>query len=310
MSDLKTERLINLTMALLASRRLITKSEIFRSVAGYSGATESMERMFERDKDDLRSLGIEIEVAPIDSLFEDESGYRIFPDKYALKIPDLTPAELGVLSVAATSWQTSFFSESGQQGLRKLKSLGVEIQEDVLITSIIPVDQNQPHFETLWEAISQSRSISFHYADNKKDLRTIDPYGISCFKGEWYIVGFDRVKAEIRTFKVRRISNLKLVGKKDGFKRPKDFRLREAMFIGASEAHYVVKMKIRTGQALSLRSGSTLLEIEDDWDVFERSYAFEGAAIFDALWYGEDVVVLEPQSLRDRVLQILRGRVA
>ena len=71
----KTERLVNLTIALLATKRYITKSEIFRTVDGYEGSDESKERMFERDKDDLRNLGIEIEVGTFDPLFEDESGY-------------------------------------------------------------------------------------------------------------------------------------------------------------------------------------------------------------------------------------------
>jgi proteasome accessory factor B len=71
----KIERLINLTIALLATKRYLTKSEIFSSVDGYEGSPETMERMFERDKDDLRSLGIEIEVGSFDPLFNDEAGY-------------------------------------------------------------------------------------------------------------------------------------------------------------------------------------------------------------------------------------------
>jgi len=58
MADTKTERLVNLTLALLASKRFLKKSEILRTVAGYEGSAESMDRMFERDKDDLRALGI------------------------------------------------------------------------------------------------------------------------------------------------------------------------------------------------------------------------------------------------------------
>ena len=54
MADPKAERLINLVMALLATRRYLSKSEIFESIPGYSGLAETMERMFERDKDDLR----------------------------------------------------------------------------------------------------------------------------------------------------------------------------------------------------------------------------------------------------------------
>ena len=75
----KSERLVNLTIALLATKRYLTKSEIFRTLEGYEGTTETKERMFERDKDDLRKLGIEIEVGSFDPLFEDEPGYRIKP---------------------------------------------------------------------------------------------------------------------------------------------------------------------------------------------------------------------------------------
>ena len=82
MSDQKTERLINLTLALLASKRFLTKAEIFSTVAGYSGNTETMERMFERDKDELRNLGIKIEVKGIDPLFEDDQGYLIQEDTF------------------------------------------------------------------------------------------------------------------------------------------------------------------------------------------------------------------------------------
>ena len=82
----KSERLVNLTIALLASKRYLTKSEIFRTVEGYEGAPEAMERMFERDKDDLRSLGIVIELGTFDPLFEDEAGYRITPSSYQLDL--------------------------------------------------------------------------------------------------------------------------------------------------------------------------------------------------------------------------------
>lgn len=73
----KAERLVNLTMALLETRRPLSKDEIFTNVAGYSGTPEAMERMFERDKDDLRELNIEILVEAKDKYFDDEVGYRI-----------------------------------------------------------------------------------------------------------------------------------------------------------------------------------------------------------------------------------------
>jgi proteasome accessory factor B len=69
----KNERLVNLTIALLATKRYLTKNEIFRNIEGYEGSAEAKERMFERDKDDLRKLGIQIEVGGLDPLFDDES---------------------------------------------------------------------------------------------------------------------------------------------------------------------------------------------------------------------------------------------
>ena len=93
----KIERLINLTIALLATKRYLTKSEIFRSVEGYEGSPETKERMFERDKDDLRSLGIVIDVGSFDPLFSDEAGYRIKSETYELDLGEITPTEVSLL---------------------------------------------------------------------------------------------------------------------------------------------------------------------------------------------------------------------
>ena len=94
MSDQKTERLINLTLALLSSKRYLTKSEIFNNVAGYSGSPETMERMFERDKDELRNLGIRIEVRALDPLFEDDQGYLIDSDTFQINPNDFSQEEI------------------------------------------------------------------------------------------------------------------------------------------------------------------------------------------------------------------------
>ena len=110
MSDRKTERLINLTLALLATKRYLKKSEILTNVQGYEGTQEAKERMFERDKDDLRSLGIEIEVGDLDVFFEDEPGYRIPQKSYELNVPNLTGRELALLSIASSYWNDSILA--------------------------------------------------------------------------------------------------------------------------------------------------------------------------------------------------------
>ena len=55
---------------------------------------------FERDKDELRSLGVPIEVGNFDPLFDDEPGYRILSSEFALPAIDLDAEEAAVVGVA------------------------------------------------------------------------------------------------------------------------------------------------------------------------------------------------------------------
>lgn len=308
--DLKTERLINLTMALLASKRLITKAEIFQSVAGYSGATESMERMFERDKDDLRSLGIEIEVAPLDSLFEDELGYRISPDKYSLTVPDLTSQELGVLSVAANSWQNALFSQGAQRALRKLESLGVETSAASLQTAIVPVDRNVGDLHVLWQALTESRVLTFTYSSMETSEREVNPYKLSLFRGDWYLIGEDRSKSVIRTFKVRRMSKIAIKGKSRAFERPTDEAMKTTLFGNVDDEQIRVVLRVRKEACLSLRTGAIINAFDEDWDLVVKDYQYEKEALSEILWHGDDVVVVEPISLRSHIVALIESRIA
>ncbi|MCX6435009.1 MAG: WYL domain-containing protein, partial [Actinobacteria bacterium] len=126
MSSRKSERLINLTIALLATKRFLTKDEIFRTIEGYEGNAEAKERMFERDKEDLRSLGISIEVGELDPLFNDESGYRITPESYVLNLGELNGSDIALLSLATDAWRDVAFSEWGLSARLKLASLGID----------------------------------------------------------------------------------------------------------------------------------------------------------------------------------------
>ena len=81
----KTERLLNLVIALLSTRQPLSRARIRQAVPDYAaGSDEAFERMFERDKDELRALGIPLRTEPIDPFFDDEPGYRIDQREYAL----------------------------------------------------------------------------------------------------------------------------------------------------------------------------------------------------------------------------------
>ena len=312
MSDLKTERLLNLTIALLATQRLLTKNEIFTSVAGYSGSQESMERMFERDKDDLRSLGIEIEVAPIDSFFEDELGYRIKPESYSLSMPELTPAELGIMSVAAMSWQNVLFSQSAQSGLRKIESLGIEVDRSMLDWSPFVVDSHHPDFSTLWEAINSCRPLSFIYETSESAERLIHPYRLHIEGGEWYLLGIDTADDVMKTFKLRRMSSVSMSGKAQSFSRDNNRLKKMETLADSIDNDITARILIRKGKALSLRNRCNALENyqeDSDWDLGTFPAKYEGEIVSLALWHGPDVQLLEPIHLREKVISLLKERV-
>src|ERR1700721_2745710 len=106
MSKRRTERLLSIVVLLLSSRRYLTAEQIRASVSGYPDAGESFKRMFERDKDELRELGIPLETGK-SSAFDDEIGYRIRRQDYELPEIQLAADEAAVLGIAARVWQSA-----------------------------------------------------------------------------------------------------------------------------------------------------------------------------------------------------------
>ena len=125
MTTRKTERILNLTICLLVSGRYLPKSRIREAVEGYHDLSDAaFERTFERDKDELRSLGVPIEVGSFDPLFDDEPGYRILPSEFELPPIDLDAEEAAVVGVAARVWQHASMAESTTSAMAKLRAGG------------------------------------------------------------------------------------------------------------------------------------------------------------------------------------------
>ena len=89
MSARKSERLLNLLIALLVSRGYVDKHRLREVIPDYreAGSEDAFEKMFERDKEDLRALGVPIETGGFDPLFGDEAGYRI--PRQAFELPQI-----------------------------------------------------------------------------------------------------------------------------------------------------------------------------------------------------------------------------
>ncbi|MBO0843511.1 MAG: WYL domain-containing protein, partial [Nocardioides sp.] len=127
----KTERLMNLFIMLLVQRGNVSKDRI-REVLYAGSSDEAFEKMFERDKEELRSLGVPIETGVIDTLFEDEVGYRINPDQLLLPDIDLLPDEVAVIGLATKVWENASMAEATTEAVRKLTAAGVDVDVSAL----------------------------------------------------------------------------------------------------------------------------------------------------------------------------------
>ena len=306
----KSERLVNLTIALLATRRYLTKSEIFRSIEGYEGNDESKERMFERDKDDLRSLGIEIEVGGFDPIFNDEAGYRIKPESYALDLGEISGADIALLSLAANAWNGQALNAIAHSALLKLKSIGIDSDIDAIPMLAPRMVSSSSELVTVVEAITTRSAITFTYIGQDLEIqkRTLNPYALASRDGFWYFAGMDLDKGAIRTFRLDRVEDEIAVGKKNAsFEIPAGFDLFSHLDEGISAK--LATIDIRKGKAFALRKKALSVVEKGEWDQITIQYGDDSTFIDSLLWHLDDVVVIEPSELRESVVKILSSMV-
>jgi proteasome accessory factor B len=301
-SNQKTERLINLTLALLSSQRYLTKSEIFKNVAGYSGSPETMERMFERDKDDLRNLGIEIEVRSLDPLFEDEQGYLINRNTFQINPDDFSKEEILLLTMAANLWHASALQKDSKAALLKIQSLDGLVATNTLVSPVVQDNEDSRKLLLIFDALERCMQLEFEY---KGKIRHAKPYGIYTKRGFWYLAALEN--EVIKSFKVIRIGQqIKLISKPFSFTKPSDFKLSEFLENVNKQETSQVEIKIRKNQALALRKRHKVEEGDAEWDRLSMDYTFEEDLIESLLWYGADVVVISPKNIRDQIIN--RGK--
>ena len=308
MSDRKTERLINLTLALLATKRYLKKSEILANVQGYEGTQEAKERMFERDKDDLRSLGIEIEVGDLDIFFEDEPGYRIPQKSYELNVPNLTSRELALLSIASSFWNDSILAPSAQSGIRKLRSLGIPATVNFEFRMKYRFDNPSQLLEEIAKAILQKSEISFAYDSSSLKTRHLQPYRIVFWNGFWYLIGMDLDRKAIRLFKISRfLGGVEMSKKKNQFEIPQDFDVSEYLPKNDISIIHNAKVEIKKDSAILLRERGKLISQGEDFDTYEINFEYERIFLREIIWHGSNVRIIEPANLVEQLLDLVDG---
>jgi proteasome accessory factor B len=306
----KIERLINLTIALLATKRYLTKSEIFDSVDGYEGTPETKERMFERDKDDLRSLGIEIEVGSFDPLFNDEAGYKIKQEKYQFELGDISSTEVSLLSLAAEAWQEASFGDVAQKALLKLRSIGIASDEISIPGSVQKLNDGGQDLSLITKAIAQSQLLIFSYLDSsmKTVTRKIVPIALSTRSGFWYLSGVDQDVQEMRTFRIDRIQGqISATAGPTDFEAPLGFDSNTAL--SHSPTTEIAVIDVRVGKGTSLRALAISTKSLGEWDQIRVPIFNLDSLCSLILWHGLDAMVQEPTDLRERVIENLQALV-
>jgi len=300
----KTERLINLTLGLLSSKRYLTKNEIFKNVAGYNGSPETMERMFERDKDELRNLGIDIEVGQLDPLFEDEQGYLIRSANIQIQPDDFSREEILLMMMAGNLWRESALANLSENALIKVASLDGGIGFNNMALPLINDESfNFALFEKIVEAMLNKNYITFTYKDKK---RLVAPLGLKNVGGFWYLIGQEGDQ-DIKIYKLIRMqSEIKIESSQKQFNRPADFDLNNYLqkeFKGSTRAAI---LRVRENRVNGLRNRGEVTQVGNGWDLLEISFEDLPEFSDEVLWYGDDVYVEAPEDLRSVVISKLK----
>lgn len=220
----KLERMMNLAAALLAAERPVTAAWIAERVAGYPSDKVAFRKAFERDKSELRDLGVPITVEEIADSYPPETGYRIDRVDYELPDPGLAPDELAALRLAlqAVRLGDGDTASDGTEALWKLGGVvrtGEPAGPDSHLASL-PVD---PTLVPLFTAVLERRRVTFTYPSGQ-DLqeRTVDPWRLDNRRGRWYLTGFDHRRRAERNFRLDRITGAVDLGAPGGFERPEE----------------------------------------------------------------------------------------
>ncbi|MBP0457248.1 helix-turn-helix transcriptional regulator [Streptomyces montanisoli] len=314
MAIAKAERLMNLALCLLGARRPLSKRELRGSIEAYleAGTDDGFNRMFERDKDDLRELGLVIDTV---EAVDGDTGYVARRDSNRLPAITLDAEEAAALGVAARVWQQARLAGAASGALQKLRAAGMPEAEDAYEAQHSALEPRIPAheaaFEPLMLACRDRRPVVFDYRKSSAahtEQRQVEPWTLECWRGHWYLAGFDRDRGAERVFRLSRISG-RVRSRAGSFTAPVPdaSTVRETVEAWAGEtATRSALIRLRAGCGYPLRAKAlTSRALGDGWDELEIPYGHG----LDA-WlveFGPDVVVQEPADLRADVVDRLRA---
>ena len=316
MSRRKTERLLSLVVCLLSSQRYLSATQIRAAVPGYPDSFDAFKRMFERDKEELRDLGIPLDMGTNGTL-DEEVGYRIPRQAYVLPDITLEPDEAAVLAVAARVWHRAELAGAAAGALLKLRAAGVEAEESAQPGIEPRLHAGEAAFAPLWEAVRDRRPVTFRYraaGRSEAQQRELEPWGVVNRHGRWYVAGHDRARQAVRAFRLSRIEGrVEFCGPPGSVTVPAGADVRELVrsWDDRPVPPRTAVLGVRAGAGLGIRRQATReVPGADGWDEVELPFAEVAWFSEHLASFGPDVVVREPADLRDAVITRLKGALA
>jgi len=289
------ERVLNLLIYLLESPNPVTSNDIRNTVHGYADQSdEAFHRMFERDKQVLRRLGVPLKLEALD-VWEIDEGYTVDPEEYAIPDPKLSQEERLALSVAGRLVRLGG-TEAGAGAIIKLggmergdglEPLGADLGEGVEVLG------------ELFGAITERRKVEFDYRGH---VRPVEPYGIAHRRGHWYLVG--NTPDGERMYRVDRIRDLSVGETRDAFTKPKGFDIRAVVDSQPWEAGTdpEIETTVRFDAEVSWWAARSLgLPEPTDELTTTVAVANRDAFVGWVLSFGAAAEVMAPQEMRDAV---------
>lgn len=308
------ERLINLVIALRETRRALTVDDINQRVAGYEGVRdESWRRRFERDKAELRELGIPLRTESHPGV-DDVVGYRIDPDDYDLPSLQLSPAQLTALALAV---QLTGLGDDATVGLSKV-AFDADPSGDAAMVGRLPLGMSldAPNLGVLSDAATQRRRVRFRYrragdAEADGQPRRVEPHALLRYRGRWYLRGHDLDRDADRTFRLDRIvGDVRATGEAGAFQAPAEPPDPRVVVPDAppEPVDAVVRASSAVAWSVARRArGAGEEDPEEGWRRFVVRVTDPTAFRAWLLPLGPEVEVLGPPDLRASVVAHLRA---
>lgn len=304
----RTERLLNVVFCLLGSTQPVTRAFIRASVAGYdSDASDAaFERMFERDKDELRSMGIPVET--VTDVNGEVEGYVIRRQNATAEL-DFNADELALLALAAAVSQEAILEASATTALRKIETVSGDAP-DVAVRTDIRISATDAALLPLMSSLREQRTVTFDYqgrSDTHTEKRVVDPWGVIAHEGAWYFIGFDREKGARRTFRLSRIhGTVTVTAKILEHPRPAEVNLLDVARGEPAEQHSVATVFIAAGYGAALRMAhESRVSPFVDTELVIRAIT-DDVLVSIICAAGSGVQVIEPAHIRERVIASLK----